>query len=78
MNKLVCILCAKQICDLSSSFGIIHQKACRSYGGVRCVRPVYILGTGKGVVLVRVWFLVFDNQNINCVDGTSVFLSFRV
>jgi hypothetical protein len=31
--------------------------------------PVYILGTGMGVVvvLVRVWFLVFDNKDINCV-----------
>jgi hypothetical protein len=25
-------ICAKGICDRSSSFEIIHQKACRSYG----------------------------------------------
>jgi hypothetical protein len=32
--------------------------------------PMYILGTGLGVVvaLVRVWFLVFDNKDINCGD----------
>jgi hypothetical protein len=24
-------MCAKRICDLSNSFEIIHQKACRSY-----------------------------------------------
>jgi hypothetical protein len=25
-------ICAKHMCDLSSSFNIIYQKACRSYG----------------------------------------------
>jgi hypothetical protein len=32
MNKLVYMYVHKLICDRSSSFEIIHQKVCRSYG----------------------------------------------